>query len=877
MRRATSGHLAEDTRRGRPHDRRAKGWWQFAVFGLSLVLAWLVWWGPPRRWASPFPEPEESRVGYTAAGCYQRAREHMDWAADARDRQKKAQEYISATRYLEALEERFGVSVGRWDAYEMLGDAERGLASAFEYDRKLARRLRLLPPSDSRAEALRAYRAAVLRLGRDSPDRPRLLRKQAEMLLALGRPAEASGILEDLVKLYRRDEVDRLRRERDEGLPSLTSEAPAALTDEVRTVYFLAGRAALEAARLEKARSARQEDAELQARADTFKRDAVLDFRLFLDAGGAGRRRAEAETALGDLAFARAETKTPAEAMAQTTVEELFQKLKPVYGKGEMDALWSAYLSGDAEGKRDIEATLRMMAALKDAHDHYRNAGTPRAAFLLARVLFRMGDYEGAGKSFARRRAEMSTPEARARSYMEARCLLALGRLDEASERFNEIRAGSGEDAEGASSLVGLARIALASDELDDAARHLLAASASVPRRSAMELPERDRELERPRLGRKLVEIAEAIEEKGNIDWAVEIYRESRKLDEGRSADILGRIARAWERKAESEQPGDACLSAAETYLELADILPSGEARREAMRIAAEQFREGDSVTRAIAVARRFVRDHPEDELASRMLYYLGLWQSELGLSEEAAQHLSENVKLHPSDVYADRSRIEGVHLLVSRGGDEDLRKAREILLEVLTGDGRRRYTAKTLVRLEALFLLGRVDVRLAENTSDEPRKRNLYVEALDVLKEALARGPEDFPASGEKARPRFRELVDHERPRAFVARGVALYGLASIERDARRRLEMFREAAGAFLEAREAGGGERAEFYAALAECGMMEAQGDISWSSATRALASLGRQAHGEGILPAGYWRKWSDWIAERAAEGRTDGGTD
>ncbi len=47
--------------------------------------------------------------------------------------------------------------------------------------------------------------------------------------------------------------------------------------------------------------------------------------------------------------------------MAQTTVEEVFEKLKPVYGAKKMSALWFAYLSEDADGKRDIEATLRMM------------------------------------------------------------------------------------------------------------------------------------------------------------------------------------------------------------------------------------------------------------------------------------------------------------------------------------------------------------------------------------------------------------------------------------------------------------------------------------------------------------------------------------
>ena len=834
------------------------------MFSLALVLAYLVYFWEPLR------EPEESRVGYTAKGCYERARRHMDRAADATDRQKKAQEHISATRYLRALEERFGVTVARWDAYEMLGDAERGLAAAHEYDRSLAQRLRLEDPRDAYAEALRAYRAAALRLRPTSLDRPRLLRKQAEMLLALGRPAEASDILRDLVKLYRQDEVDRLRREREEGLPSLTSETPSALTDEVRTVYFLAGRAALGAGREREARSRATGDAELAARAAADKEEARRAFGLFLDAGGGGRRRAEAETALGDLAFARAENQPPDEALR--TLEE-------------------------------------------KALPHYRSAGTPEAAFLLARVLFRMEDYEGAGKSFARRRDGMGTPEVRARSYMEARCHLALGRIELAAKTFRDIRAGSEDDAEGASSLVGLAEIARSGGRFEEAAELLLRvagrvsapdwesgaylrrADAGSPRsdrvasgstievtRRGVELPERDRELERPRLARKLVEVAEALEREDKLTEAVGIYRKSLGVDPDQRARVLRRVARAWERKAEGKNAGKARLRAAEAYLELADILPSGEARREALRVAAECFHRGGSVARAVEVARRFVREHSEDELASRMMHFLGVWEGKLGLAEEADGHLARNVELHPGDVYGDRSRIARARLLESRGSGNDpdetrrtLHETRRILRKIVDPEGPtgKRYAADTFVRLEALFLLGHVDVRLAEVAGDEDVKRRLYFEALDVLAEALDNEPEDFPASGKGARPMFRELVDREWPAAFLARGTAFYGLTSLTKDAGRLRFWYAQARDAFRDARKAGAGERAEFYEALAECGTIRAEGKTPWSSAKRALASLASGAPGKGILPRGYWQDWSTWIAEQATEGKTNGG--
>jgi tetratricopeptide (TPR) repeat protein len=821
------------------------------VFGLSLVLAYLVYFWEPLR------EPEESRVGYTAKGCYEWARRHMDRAADATDRQKKAREHVSATRYLRALEERFGVTVARWDAYEMLGDAERGLAAAYEYDRSLARRLRLGDPREAHAEALRAYRAAALRLRPTSLDRPRILRKQAEMLLALGRPAEASDILRDLVKLYRQDEVDRLRREREEGLPSLTSETPSALTDEVRTVYFLAGRAALGAAREREARSRATGDAELAARAAADKEEARRAFGLFLDAGGGGRRRAEAETSLGDLAFARAENQ-PAD-----------------------------------EARRTLE---------EKALPHYRSAGTPEAAFLLARVLFRMEDYNRAGKSFARRRDGMGTPEVRARSYMEARCHLALGRIEEAEKTFRDIRAGSEDDAEGASSLVGLAEIARSGGRFEEAADLLLGAAGRVSApdwesgaylrrsdagspRSEVELPERDRELERPRLARKLVEVAEALEREGKLTEAVDIYRKSLDVDPEQRARVLRRVARAWERKAEGEQPGSARLRAAEAYVELADVLPSGEARREALRVAAECFHEGGSVARAVEVARRFVREHSEDELASRMMHFLGVWEDELGLAEEADGHLARNVELHPGDVYGDRSRIARARLLESRwsGKDPDevrrtLRRAQGVLLEIVNPEGEtgKRYAAGTLVRLEALFLLGHVDVRLAEITGGQAGW-DLYFDALKVLAEALdKKEPKDFPASGKGARPLFRELVDKERPAALLARGTAWYGLASLTKHPDTALIWYKKAGDAFRAARDEGAGERAEFYEALAECGTIRAEGKTPWSSAKRALASLASHApEKEGILPRGYWQDWSTWIAEQSTEGKTNGG--
>ncbi|MHC4252029.1 MAG: hypothetical protein ACYS9X_23160, partial [Planctomycetota bacterium] len=354
-----------------PHDGRARGAWQFVVFGLSLVVAFFVY--------VYWPEPKESVDGYTPAGCHEQARQLFTLARLKRDVRSRNQLYASSVKYIEALEERFGIEPARWDAYEMLGDAYRELATAAESEREVARQLRLKNPTASRAEALRAYRAGTALLGTDSPDRPRLLRKLTEMLLALDRPGEAMGILRGLVKLYRRDKIDRLRRERGEeverrGEPDTAAGDMPGRGDEALRAYFLAGSAALAVARELESRPDFASDAEARSEADASRREAGRAFTVFLDSGGAGERRSAAETALGRLAFARA-----------------------------------AAEPGKAKG------------LLVAAAGHFRAAGTPEAEFLRARVLYATGESEKALRIFRRSRADMSATERRARRYMEGR------------------------------------------------------------------------------------------------------------------------------------------------------------------------------------------------------------------------------------------------------------------------------------------------------------------------------------------------------------------------------------------------------------------------------------------------------------------------
>jgi hypothetical protein len=262
------------------------------------------------------------------------------------------------------------------------------------------------------------------------------------------------------------------------------------------------------------------------------------------------------------------------------------------------------------------------------------------------------------------------------------------------------------------------------------------------------------------------------------------------------------------------------------------------------------------------------------------MLHDLATWEAELGLTDEALGHFKENVDRHWSDVHADKSLMALVATLVERGGDDDLARARGTLKRVLHEDTplRKRYTAETLVRLQALFMLGRVDVRLADREDDAGEKTTLLDEALKALGKALDETVDGYPATGDGARPLFSELAARERPEALLLRGRAFYGKASLEDDKAKRRERYGKAADAFAEATRSGArGEGARLHRALAEC-RAAAEGPAQWPSALAALEELGGEAGSKrAILPAEGWRGWSKWIAEREEEGSTDGGAD
>jgi len=827
---------------GRPHGR-----WQFAVFGASLVLALLVW--------VVFPEPEESRRGYTASGCYGSGRELFLAASASADLYRRSERYAAAVKYLDALEKRFGVVQSRWDAYEMLGDARMELAAAAS-DAELARQLRLAPPEQSRREALRAYREALARLSPPDESRPRLLRKEAEALFSLGRPSETLAVLRELVKRYRQGDIDRLDRERSSGLPSagaLRGEG----SDEARAVYYLAGNAALAAKREAEARSHAAQASGLadaasaeRALAAGYREEAQRAFRLFLEAGGSGDRRASAEKALGDIAFERADAE-----------------------RGEV-----------------------AMALLDEARAHYAAAGTAETSFLLARVLFRRGDPEAALRRL--RSGKWASPgELRARRYMEARCLLALGRENEASAVFRELRADNPDDAEAASALVGLAELARRAGDLAGSKKLLLDAVVSRTRSgSGVPFPERDAELEPGRLAARLLDLGREIELAGPVEDAVELYRSAAALAPEGPVPALRRIARAWEAKASREGSRDSSLRAGEAHIELADALPRGPTRREALRRAAELFDEGSSRARAVLAATRFLRENPDDELASRMLFFLGCWERELGLLDRSSARHRENIERHPSDVYADRSRLELARNLSDGTSDAELAEARSLLAELVRGA---RYGKDCLVRLEALFELGSLDVRLAERRLRDgappgsPELRELLEEGLKVLDEALGFAPGGATEELKRSRPLFAEVVARERPRALLARGVALEALG--------RLYESREALGAAF--RE-GAGPTAALYEGLAACAepgrgpepallsnshLFDGSADAAWAYTCAALARLARSDREQAavlaargadaakaaggartaneLLPPEYWGSWAEWLASRA----------
>ena len=73
----------------------------------------------------------------------------------------------------------------------------------------------------------------------------------------------------------------------------------------------------------------------------------------------------------------------------------------------------------------------------------------------------------------------------------------------------------------------------------------------------------------------------------------------------------------------------DACV-------ELAGVLSDRAASREALTAAADLFARGGSCARAIDIARRVVREWPEDPAAARMLHDLAKWEAKLGLTGKA-------------------------------------------------------------------------------------------------------------------------------------------------------------------------------------------------------------------------------------------------
>jgi hypothetical protein len=753
-----------------PERTEARGVWQFAAFALAVVLAALVW--------LIFPEPEESRRGYTPKGCYDSGKWMYVTAqrlvGDAHS-YPRSERYLTTVRYFEALEERFGIGTARKDAYEMLGDARHELAIEGEKDPMLRESFGLDAPRTLREGALRAYRGALACTGERAAERPILLRKDAQILVELGRPEEldeALGILNGLVKLYRQDKVDSLRRERaageegerlefvsDADRPSLEDAAAAA--EEARTVYFLMGQAAQAAAdyHLAAARGAPSARArEEKALAEERSHDAESAYRLFTDAGGAGERRVEAEQALGDLAFRRAQQ-----------------------------------LGGGAR-----------FEALKEARTRYAKAGTRTSGFLLARVLFGLGEYEDARYVDARRRFArvkgVSPAESRARRYMVARCDLAMRDLAAAARGFETIHAADPQTAEGVASLVGLARIALAGGELDGAAGFLSrAVHSDAPAGGSMELPERENELEPAGLAGMLESVAREFDRRGDFDRAVELYADAAERDPAGPVRHLKLIARAREKQGAAAvdrvKRQEALRSAAETYVEMAGRLPPGPARREAERLAAEDFAGSGLYSRAIEVARPFVVRYPDDPFASRVLHELGSWEARLGLSADAEEHFSDNVERHSmrlsagkirersTDVYADRSLLERVKLLAARGSDEDLRRAAGLLREILADE--HRYGPESYARLRALFMLGCVDLRRAERLAlaggDPAGPKRLFAGAAAALEKALAFRKADFSPEGPGARPLFAELLEREGSVARKALDTARARLAGI------------------------------------------------------------------------------------------------
>jgi tetratricopeptide (TPR) repeat protein len=274
-----------------------------------------------------------------------------------------------------------------------------------------------------------------------------------------------------------------------------------------------------------------------------------------------------------------------------------------------------------------------------------------------------------------------------------------------------------------------------------------------------------------------------------------------------------------------------------------------------------------------------------------------------LGLDESAVHRFEANLADNPRDIYSDRSRIELAKVLASGADDEDLLAAAHLLRGTLADAVR--YDEDALVRIEALFLLGGVDVRLAGRYATRepdvsPKQRVVLEEALEVLEEALAYRPEEYPSTGSKARPLFAELIAARRAEAHLDRGEALH-----------RLGRHAEASASFKTALDEGAGPVAALYESLAIClggsadgdvrtardraGRFAASGEEAWAFTCAAIEKLqagdeidarilaeraGRVKAGgwpaPGMLSPRYWQRWSRWIAARAGEGIVDDGS-
>ena len=267
---------------------------RLASVGWSVARNWQVFFAALVAWAAIWlwvsnAEPEVSAGTFSVDEYLTYATERIGWAGKAklpRGARRRSAWLANALAALENMEANYGVidDHEHWRAVEYLGDVQRELAMLRrEYPRDVAEIVKS-KPADLLVAAAADYRRALAMRSPRPGDVRRVTIGLAGALSDLGQHREVVDVLLPMVRELRRDDVDRLRREKDENEVSIADGGGEALSPfETRVHMAMAG-------------SLRE-----LGRPDEAERHFG-----FVAAGGSGAHRWLARLRLGDIAVTKA-------------------------------------------------------------------------------------------------------------------------------------------------------------------------------------------------------------------------------------------------------------------------------------------------------------------------------------------------------------------------------------------------------------------------------------------------------------------------------------------------------------------------------------------------------------------------------------------